>query len=37
MFEKVTGSVWLPPYDFDVWALPYVDAITTQRWPWYEI
>nr|WSY54851.1 PhpK family radical SAM P-methyltransferase [Streptomyces sp. NBC_00886] len=26
MFEKVTESVWLPLYDFDFWALPYLDG-----------
>ncbi|MEU5523805.1 PhpK family radical SAM P-methyltransferase [Streptomyces sp. NPDC047860] len=26
MFDKVTESVWLPLYDFDFWALPYLDG-----------
>jgi p-methyltransferase len=26
MFEKVTESVWLPLYDFDFWALPYLEG-----------
>ena len=26
MFEKVTESIWLPLYDFDFWALPYLDG-----------
>lgn len=24
MFDMVTGSVWLPLYDFDFWSLPYL-------------
>ena len=24
MFHRVTGSVWLPLYDFDFWSLPYL-------------
>ncbi|OLF14720.1 PhpK family radical SAM P-methyltransferase [Actinophytocola xanthii] len=24
MFDEVTGSVWLPLYDFDFWSLPYL-------------
>jgi p-methyltransferase len=24
MFDAVTGSVWLPLYDFDFWSLPYL-------------
>ncbi|MFG2012757.1 PhpK family radical SAM P-methyltransferase [Micromonospora sp. NPDC048868] len=26
MFQAVTSSVWLPLYDFDFWALPYLDG-----------
>jgi p-methyltransferase len=26
MFDKVTESTWLPLYDFDFWALPYLDG-----------
>ncbi|QMU70042.1 PhpK family radical SAM P-methyltransferase [Streptacidiphilus sp. P02-A3a] len=27
MFDKVTESTWLPLYDFDFWALPYLDGM----------
>ncbi|MFE9443805.1 PhpK family radical SAM P-methyltransferase [Streptomyces sp. NPDC006602] len=26
MFDRVTESVWLPLYDFDFWALPYLEG-----------
>ncbi len=26
MFDQVTESVWLPLYDFDFWALPYLEG-----------
>jgi radical SAM PhpK family P-methyltransferase len=26
MFDEVTESVWLPLYDFDFWALPYLEG-----------
>ncbi|MFE9402158.1 PhpK family radical SAM P-methyltransferase [Streptomyces sp. NPDC006530] len=26
MYDKVTESVWLPLYDFDFWALPYLEG-----------
>lgn len=26
MFDEVTESTWLPLYDFDFWALPYLDG-----------
>jgi radical SAM PhpK family P-methyltransferase len=26
MFERVTGSTWLPLYDFDFWSLPYLSG-----------
>ncbi|GAA2489831.1 PhpK family radical SAM P-methyltransferase [Streptomyces longisporus] len=26
MFDRVTGSTWLPLYDFDFWSLPYLSG-----------
>jgi anaerobic magnesium-protoporphyrin IX monomethyl ester cyclase len=26
MIDRVTGSVWLPLYDFDFWSLPYLEG-----------